>query len=173
MILSFTAITLFSLIIEAPVLSVDTIRDNFHSMELNEKNVENMINSINNNTEHELLAYRGVCKTMMAKYVFWPASKIEYFNDGKEDIENAIQNNPENIEIRYLRLLIQLNTPNFLGYNDNIDDDATVFLDQIQDSNYELQWKIKFIDSILSSKNISEEQRAKFVQTKILLKWRN
>ncbi|HET8838837.1 MAG TPA: hypothetical protein VFM82_07580 [Flavobacteriaceae bacterium] len=71
------------------------------------------------------LAYLGTLETVWAKYVFNPILKMKTFKNGKEKIEQAVNQEPENMEIRYLRLSVQKNIPGFLGYNDAIEKDFT------------------------------------------------
>jgi hypothetical protein len=61
--------------------------------------------------------YYGAGKLMMAKYLFSPYSKLKTFNEGKLLLESAIQRDSQNVELRFLRLSIQNNSPSILGYN--------------------------------------------------------
>lgn len=102
--------------------------------------------------ESEILAYKAVAKTMMAEYSFSPFRKISYFNSGKDELEEQIAASTT-FEKVYLRLLVQLNIPKFLGYSDSIMDDInflqqSIFLKEL--SNSERQW---MLESLLASKN--------------------
>lgn len=70
------------------------------------------------------LAYLGALETIWAKHVFNPFSKLKTFKKGKEKIEAAIKQAPNDIEIYYLRLSVQKNAPSFLGYNNHIKEDT-------------------------------------------------
>ena len=80
-------------------------------------------------------AYLGGLQTIWANHVFSPISKLNTFKKGKKNIEQAIENDPKNVEIRFIRLSVQKNTPSFLGYKSNIKED-TAFIkengDQIE-----------------------------------------
>jgi len=112
------------------------------------------------------LAYKGISKTMLAEYMFLPTSKFSYFNAGKADLENAIKKEPKNPEFRYLRLLIQLNAPYFLNYNDRITEDITFFTNNL--ANYRLNnyWKIKFIDKLLGANELTPQHEANIIALK-------
>lgn len=69
------------------------------------------------------LAYLGGVQTIWAKHVFNPISKINTFNEGKRNIERAVSLEPENAEIRFVRLSVQKNAPGFLGYSSHISED--------------------------------------------------
>ena len=64
-----------------------------------------------------LLAYKGAAQTTLANCKKTPFSKLSVFNEGKDDLEKAIQEDPDNVEIRFLRYTIQTNIPGFLNYN--------------------------------------------------------
>lgn len=70
------------------------------------------------------MAYLGALETIWAKYVGNPFSKLSTFNKGKEKLEKAVKNAPDNLEIRYLRLSVQKNAPSILGYDKAIKTDA-------------------------------------------------
>jgi len=70
------------------------------------------------------LGYLGGLQTIWAKHVFSPISKINTFKQGKKKIEQAIKKEPDNVELRFIRLSVQKNAPSFLGYKSNIYDDT-------------------------------------------------
>ena len=104
-------------------LNISKIHDELENIMKSEKQLSFHIEHIGNNSSPELIAYRGLFKTAYAEHVFWPGTKLSYFNEGKEDIEQQISTNPDIIELYFIRLMVQLNAPSFLGYNDDMDDD--------------------------------------------------
>ena len=48
-----------------------------------------------------------------------PASKLKLFKQGHKLLEAAIAKDPNNAEFRFLRLIIQENSPGILGYNND------------------------------------------------------
>jgi hypothetical protein len=89
---------------------------------------------------HELMIYKGyegVATMMLAKQFFNPYDKLSFFNKGKSLLEEAISKDSLNIELRYLRLIVQQNAPFFLGYNSMIVADKEFIvknISQIQDN---------------------------------------
>lgn len=75
-----------------------------------------------------LLGYFGAVELGMARHVPNVFKKMSYFNDGKQKLEQAITEDPENIELRFLRLTIQTHLPAFLGYGQNKEDDKAFVL---------------------------------------------
>lgn len=75
-----------------------------------------------------LLGYAGGVTMLKAKYTANPFSKLSYFNEGKQLLEDAISNNKNNIELRFLRFAIQENLPAMLNYNDNLEEDKNYIM---------------------------------------------
>ena len=75
-------------------------------------------------------AYRGAGLATTANCTTWPVSKISRFNKGKDLLEGAVAEVPENLEVRFLRYTIQKNIPRFLGY-DNLEEDREFVLDRL------------------------------------------
>ncbi len=89
-------------------------------------------------------SFQAVGNFFMAKHVFSPLKKMSYFNEGKKIMDNAVNNDPKNPEIRLMRLITQEKAPKILGYSKNIADDKKVILEEyqnIQDSELKLYIK--------------------------------
>lgn len=69
------------------------------------------------------VAYLGALQTIWAKHTPNPVSKLSTFRRGKNNLEKAIKNEPNNIEIRFLRHSVQKNIPKFLGYSEHLEED--------------------------------------------------
>lgn len=85
-----------------------------------------------------------------AQYEKWPFSKLSVFNEGKNDLQELIEKDKKNTELRLIRLSIQENAPRILGYNDNIEEDREFINKQkpkIKDSNF-----LKHVDHYLNRK---------------------
>lgn len=78
-----------------------------------------------------MAGYRACATMMMAGHVINPFSKFSYFRKGRELLEKCIQNDSDNIELRFLRFSVQTNLPGFLNYNRSIKEDKQVLLDTI------------------------------------------
>ncbi len=60
------------------------------------------------------LGYHGASQMMMAKHVGNPFKKLSYFNKGKDMYTAAINADPRNVELRFLRFSVQAEAPGFL-----------------------------------------------------------
>ena len=70
-----------------------------------------------------LLGYKGAVLAEMARHEKDAPKKLKLFKEGKRKLEQAIINDLENVELRFLRLSIQLHTPDVLHYNAQIKSD--------------------------------------------------
>ena len=91
-----------------------------------------------------LRAYYGASKALMAEVVSNPYSKLSYFKEGKELIEDAIKSDPNDAELRYVRFMIQQNTPDFLDYNGEMERDFAYLKTSIQNSEMKTTWMLEF-----------------------------
>jgi|TARA_B110000914_G_scaffold74255_1_gene65259 hypothetical protein len=74
-------------------------------------------------TNNLMSAYYGVNLILKSKYLKNPFKKIEYFEKGREILENAIIKEPDNIELIFLRYTVQKKTPSILMYKKDIEED--------------------------------------------------
>lgn len=80
-----------------------------------------------------LIAYKGSAKALEAKEGWNPLSRIGHLKDADRLFEKAIEIEPKNIEIRFLRFSVQYYIPKWLGLSDNLDEDKSVIVKNIQD----------------------------------------
>ena len=76
-------------------------------------------------------AYLGVFHMMKCRFTLNPISKISLFSIGRDLLEQSIKNDPENLEIRFLRYSIQKNIPKILLYSQHISTDEKFIFDKI------------------------------------------
>tara|TARA_B100000963_G_scaffold103821_1_gene89925 strand:+ start:345 stop:773 length:429 start_codon:yes stop_codon:yes gene_type:complete len=90
------------------------------------------------NIESETLsqAFAGAAKCSTAEYRLNPFSKLNTFNAGTDEIEQAVKTDPENAEIRFLRLCIQMESPGFLNYNSKINEDSALVWKALEDKTW-------------------------------------
>jgi len=67
--------------------------------------------------------YQSIIWFLWADFYLNPIRKWKCFNKGIEKLDQLIESHSDNLELRFLRLTIQDNVPNFLGYNANLKED--------------------------------------------------
>ena len=75
-----------------------------------------------------VLAYQAVSEAMLARVLWNPFSKLTQVRKYQEKIALAVAGDPENIEIRFLRLAIEYNLPTFLGMSEHVEEDVTMIM---------------------------------------------
>jgi len=120
-----TSVFYFFSIFEIRADILEEVRKNYSEMASNEelckRAIANLTETKDNSATH--LGYLGGLQTIWANHVFSPINKIKTFNNGKNNIEQAIKKEPSNVELRFIRLSVQKNAPYFLGYQSNIKED--------------------------------------------------
>lgn len=107
--------------------------------------------------------YKGAGHMMMAKHVINPFSKMSHFNKGKKISTAAIDRDPGNVELRFLRFSVQAEAPGFLGYKENLEEDKTLLLREVNRIRHPgLQAMIR--NYLLSSTAVSESEKEEIRQ---------
>lgn len=131
--MSFVLIFFFYAHVFADGIDINEIRVLYEKSASDERSCKEMIVLLSGIDEGNplLLGYKASGTMMMAKYVGSPFSKLSYFKKGKQMLEHAIMLDERNIELRFLRLMVQVNLPSFLGYNTDIQKDKDFILSNI------------------------------------------
>jgi len=85
-----------------------------------------------NSKEVSIQGYVISLEMKQAKYKTMPWSKLKVFNTNKNKLEELILKNPNNVHLRYIRLVIQENTPGILGYTSSIKKDKQFLKEVLQ-----------------------------------------
>jgi hypothetical protein len=144
----FYFIIIFNLFSNAGDLSINVVRSLYQKASKEEKYCDEIIRVIkeHNVRNHPLfLGYMGSATMMKAKYAGNVFYKLSHFNKGRNMLEQALNQNEDNIELRFLRLAAQANTPSFLGYKSKISSDKSFLLNSIS----------KVTDSVLKNNIVS------------------
>ncbi|NLN32268.1 MAG: hypothetical protein GX159_01565 [Flavobacteriaceae bacterium] len=93
------------------------------------------VKTVSSSDKAVMLAYKGAGQTLLARYepLLQRKNKVK---DGIDLIEKAVQKDPDNVEIRLIRLSIQENLPKMFKYNTQIESDKKFIqsaLPEIQD----------------------------------------
>ncbi|MEM9142434.1 MAG: hypothetical protein AAGA86_05560 [Bacteroidota bacterium] len=108
-----------------------------------------------------LVAYKGALSTIRAKHGKALKDKKAYFKEGTQLLETAVARDPNNIEIRCLRLGVQENAPKFLKYKGSIAADKQLILDGFpQETSQEVKDFVKGF--VLASDSFSHAEKQLF-----------
>lgn len=121
------------------------VRSMYEKSVSSESITENLIEQLNSCPESKVLdAYMGAAQMILAKHAWNPIRKSSLFFNGKNILEKTILRNFDAIELRFLRLTIQLSIPSFLGYKSSIEIDKQFILSNYLNLNdVDLKTRIK------------------------------
>lgn len=112
-------------------------------------------------TDQTIEGYKALISFLMAHHVFNPFYKMHYFNEGKKILNTAISQDPQNVELRFLRYVIQSELPEVLGYTKNINEDKEFVIHSI------LENKINDIDLLRRIQNYFKEHKEQLNKNEI------
>src|SRR5690606_14362558 len=87
----------------------------------------------------EKKAYYGAILMKSADFQKTPGEKLKKFKQGKELLESVIASNPNQVEYRFLRLMIQENAPKIVKYDQNIEEDCKLIKSNLSKVSSELK----------------------------------
>ena len=112
---------------------------------------------ISNENDMTLWAYKGASFTLLAKFTNKIPDKISNLKEGTRYIEAAVLSEPNNIEVRLIRLSVQESVARIVNYRKNKNEDKTFILSHYMDLNGSLKEYVK--NFILRSKSFSEVEK--------------
>lgn len=109
---------------EAQSINLHEVRNDFNKGVKDESLCKKYLQALKANAKTPLeKGYEAAFNMFMAKHTNNPIKKMGYFKDGKKILESQIKLEPNNTELRFIRLCIQYHIPDFLGYKSNIEED--------------------------------------------------
>jgi DnaJ-domain-containing protein 1 len=107
-------------------LPTDLNRSAFYkAMEENNKSLVNaQLEELKSAPEELKQAFMGAMLMKRASFIGSAASRLHYFREGHKMLESAIKQDPDNVEFRFLRLMVQEHAPKALGYKEDIEKDS-------------------------------------------------
>lgn len=124
------------ILISSSILTFKTVNkiEFYNAFKSNEKStIEKGIEQLKNGQSSNLKnAYLGALTMKSAQFPSTPKEKIAIFKEGKVLLESSITKEPKNGEFRFLRLAMQEKSPKILHYNQNIEEDKKVLLENYE-----------------------------------------
>ena len=116
------------------MVDINQVRNSYRYAKDSKDNTEKFF-ELTQKTDYEedpvLAAYYGCSLTLKAFYADRTGDKISFFKQGKKMIEAAAISDPNNIEIRMIRLSVQSTAPRITRYYKNIDADKNYIIQHI------------------------------------------
>lgn len=137
---------------------LETLRNSYAKANESNINTQNFIDTAEKQSGSDpvTVGYKAAAKIMEAKIV--KNNRKALVKTGAANLENVIKNNPNNAELRLIRLSVQENIPKIVGYRGSMKDDKTFLLNNYSKQNTALKSYIKRF--AMQSKTITEAERA-------------
>ena len=156
----FIALYLSFLLLQS--LDLDGIRSAYKAAAQDHIKVDafyNRLAKVSKNDKVELVAYKASAIALKSKQAKTLKDKKEGFIEGITLLEETIKREPANIELRFIRLSIQENTPKLLKYKSEIASDKHFILNQYN-SIKSIALKNYIKDYIAQSKGFSADEKS-------------
>lgn len=152
-------ISIFIFLIFSNIPEIADIRKLYSSVVISESNAKEFALKLADAKENNIIlyAYKGASIVIMAKYKKEISERSKNFKEGAKMVEFAVTSEPNNIEIRLIRLSIQEKAPKILKYNGNMKEDKNFLLNHYKESSGTLKPYIK--NFILQSKSFSAAEK--------------
>lgn len=141
------------------------IRQRFAQSVESKKSAQALIVSLEKMDQSPFVSgYCGATKMVMAKHVLNPFSKLNYFNQGKKMLNQAIEKDRSNVELVFLRYASQVKAPKVLNYNEHIDADKKQIVSTILTNSRQVdKTLLKNIVMFMKTQEISTDERTKLI----------
>lgn len=113
--------------------NLQEVRSSFHQAVMEPEKSRNFHEFLESSKDKSatILAYQAVSEALLAQVVWNPFSKLSHIMKYEKMMEKAIVKDEENIEIRFLRLAIEVNLPSFLGMSTHVQEDKDVIVSNL------------------------------------------
>lgn len=85
-----------------------------------------------------IVAYIGTLEALKAKHSWNPYNKIKFVSLSQKTMKKAVEQDPNNLEIRFMRFTIQHYTPSFLGFSKDLEEDRKAIVRQFKNRKFGL-----------------------------------
>ncbi|WP_166921469.1 hypothetical protein [Flavobacterium poyangense] len=147
----------FSFIGNPDLAAIRKLYPDVNKSEANAKSFVEKLSGVSNNDDKILVAYKAAAILLDSKFEKKLKEKMNRFKEGAKLLESTIASEPNNIEIRMIRLSIQENVPGITGYKKNIKEDKKYITTHYSEQNTALKEYLK--DFVLQSKSFSDKEK--------------
>lgn len=78
-----------------------------------------------------IIAFTGTAEALKAKHAWNPYNKLRFIMKASKTMRKAVDGDPNNVDIRFMRFSIQHFTPVFLGYSKELDEDRKFLVQSV------------------------------------------
>ncbi len=139
---------------------LDALRNSYAKANQSNANTQSFINLAEKQSSSDAVTrgYKAAAQIMEAKITTEKGKRKSFVKSGATSLESIIKSNPNNAELRLIRLSVQENLPKIVGYRGSLKDDKTFLISQFSKQNSALKNYIKRFAS--QSKSFTPADRA-------------
>ncbi|MGG5209671.1 hypothetical protein ACQWU4_12035 [Chryseobacterium sp. MIQD13] len=137
---------------------LEALRNSYAKANLSTANTEAFINLAEKQSGSDAVTngYKAAAKIMEAKIT--KNNRKALVKNGATSLESIIKSNPNNIELRVIRLSVQENIPKIVGYRGSMKDDKAFLINNYSKQNAALKSYVKKF--AMQSKSFTDTERA-------------
>lgn len=139
---------------------IESLRDSYAKANASNANTEAFIDTAEKTSGSDAVTqgYKAAAKIMEAKIA--KQNRKALVKSGATSLESIIKSNPNNIELRVIRMSVQENIPKIVGYRGSLKDDKAFILNNYSKQNSALKNYIKKF--VAQSKTMTAAEKANF-----------
>jgi len=118
---------------------LNTIRKSYLNADKSKENIQELLVLCKDPVSPIYKAYKLTANLMMIDHINNIFKKYTVFKNNSKNLDQLVKENPENIEIRFLRYCVQRKSPIFLGYNKNLKEDYNYIIKNIKNETSDLK----------------------------------
>ena len=124
---------------------LDAIRNAYSKANTSNEGAKNFIELADKSSSSDPLikGYKAAAKILEAKVTTEKNKRKSFVKSGATELETVIKYNPNNVEMRLIRMSIQENIPKIVGYSKNLKEDKAYILSNYTRQNSVLKVYIK------------------------------
>lgn len=141
---------------------LESLRNSYSKANSSNENAKSFIALAEKKSSNDpvISAYKSASKILEAKVTTEKNKRKSFVKSGATTLEGLIASNPNNAELRVIRMSVQENIPKIVGYHKNLKDDKTFLINNYSKQNPDLKSYIKQFAG--QSKTMTATEKASF-----------
>ncbi|KFC24732.1 hypothetical protein [Chryseobacterium sp. FH1] len=141
---------------------LESLRNSYSKANSSNENAKNFIALAEKKSSNDpvISAYKSASKILEAKVTTEKNKRKSFVKSGATTLESLIASNPNNAELRVIRMSVQENIPKIVGYHKNLKEDKTFLINNYSKQNADLKSYIKQFAG--QSKTMTATEKASF-----------
>lgn len=124
---------------------LEALRNAYSKANLSNEGAKNFIKIADKRSSSDpiITGYKAAANILEAKVTTEKNKRKTFIKSGATSLENVIKANPNNVELRLIRMSVQENIPKIVGYNKNLKEDKIFILNNYPKQNSALKTYVR------------------------------